>query len=180
MKTKLRAQEGHNLELRDQTIGVRQGNIRRSFLTVNRDIANFNLQVEGDDVETADFSASASDALDFSDHPAAHIILEGLRGRVPQTRQDSDQDHAGGDEKNFPPAPRSGGRLVHRVWTPSPGEPSMPGTLTLLSDRSDCSHETISSFTRSWVSNSRILAETSARGTSSAPDCFKWGTNVSR
>ena len=56
----------------------------------------------------------------------------------------------------------------------------MPGTLTLLSERRDCSQETISSLTFSSVSSSRILAETSASGTSLAPDSFNCGTNLSR
>ena len=45
--------------------------------------------------------------------------------------------------------------------------------LTLLSERKDCSHETISSLTFSSVSNSRIRAETSDKGTSPDAGLFE-------
>src|SRR5215469_401236 len=147
---------------------------------MHSDIPYLHLHVERHDVETADFRASAGDAFQLGNHAAPHIGLKGFCGGVPEAGQSGDDADTGSEEKIFPPAPAPGGRLTHRVSTPSPGDLSKPGTLTRLSARSDCSQETISSLTFSSVSNSRILAETSASATSAAPDCFNRGTNVSR
>jgi len=60
---------------------------------------------------------------------------------------DWDYNNPGGDQEIFPPAAGSGGGLVHRVCTPPSRDSVTPARLTLLSERRDCSQETISSLT---------------------------------
>src|SRR5215469_2494562 len=157
-----------------------QGNIAGGFLAVHRDIADFHLQVKGDDMKAAQLGAAAGHSLDFRDHPAAYVVLKGLCGRVPEPDRDGEGHAHGGQQQVFPPAPTSGGRFAHRDSIPSSGGSPKPGRLTLLSARNDCSHEAINSLTFSWVSSSRIFGDTSARVTGSAPDSFNCGTNLSR
>jgi len=123
-------------------------------------------------MEGANFGAPSGNALDFGDHPPAHVPLKGIGGDVPERGQKGEDADPADDQQIFPPASRSGGELGHRVCTPSPVDPAGPGTLTLLSERKDWSQEIISSLTFSWVSSSRILAATSADGVSPATGCF--------
>src|SRR5579864_1229568 len=131
-------------------------------------------------MEAADFRPTTGDAFNFPDHPLVDVILEGICRGVPESGQQSDNKDPGGDQNIFPPARSSGGTLLHRVCTPSAVGSGAPGTLSLLSERSECSQETINSLTFSSVRSSRIFAETSCSGTSPAPDCFNCGTNWSR
>src|SRR6202030_2033951 len=110
----------------------------------------------------------------------AYIGLKGISSGIPERAQDQNETETAGNSQISPPAPGSGGGLGHRVCTPSAVDAVTPGALTLLSERRDCSHETISSLTFSWVSNSRILAATSAGGASGTMDCFNCGMNFSR
>src|ERR1700676_35037 len=162
----------------NQAVHMRQGDVVRAFLAVHSNIAHFDLHVEGDNVEAANLRAPSSKPLDFGDHAFAYVGLKGVGGGIPEGSQQG--NHAGNNdnEQKFPPARRSGGRR-HRVCTPSPA-PLGPGTLTLPSERRDCSQEINSSLTFSCVSNSRILAATSTDGTSGATDGFNCGTNFSR
>src|ERR1700752_4074400 len=158
---------------------MRQGDVGRSFLPMYSDISHFNLHVKRNNVEAANFCAASSNSLHLGDHAPPHIRLKGISGGVPDGRQKSEQADGDDEKQKFPPAWRSGGRLCHRVCTPSPA-PLAPGTLTLLSERRDCSQETMSSLTFSSVSNSRILAATSAGGASGAMAGFNCGMNLSR
>src|ERR1700728_111948 len=142
-------------------------------------VAHFDLHVERDNVEPANFGAASSNPLDFGDHAPAHKGLKRIGGRVPERGQQRNQTDSNDKEQKFPPARRAGGRLRHRVCAPFPA-PGAPGTLTLLSERRDCSQEIISSLTFSSVSNSRILTATSAEGISTTMDGFSCGTNLSR
>ena len=58
---------------------------------MHSDVAHFDLHVEGNNVEAADFGAAAGDALDFSDHAPPHIALKGIGGGVPESGQQGDQ-----------------------------------------------------------------------------------------
>src|SRR3984893_2929386 len=158
---------------------MRQGDVGGRFLPMHSNVADFDLHVEGNNMEAANFCAASSNSLHLGDHAPPHVRLKRIGGGVPDSRQKSEQ--AGGDDEKqkFPPARRSGGRHRHRVCTPSPA-PLAPGTLTLLSERSDCSHEIMSSLTFSSVSNSRILAATSAGGASGAIAGLNCGMNFSR
>src|SRR5438552_6193046 len=165
--------------MRDQAVGVRQGDLFGTFLAMHSDIAHFDLHMERDNVEAANFGAASGDPLHFGNHALEYKGLEGLGGGVPQRGQQGDYSGSNHEEQKFPPARSSGGRFRHRVCTPSPA-PFPPGRLSLLSERRDCSQEIINSLTFSWVSSSRILAATSADGTSATTGCFNCGTNFSR
>src|ERR1700688_2109457 len=146
---------------------MRQGDIGGRFLPMHSDIAHFNLHVKRNNVEAANLCAASGNPLHLGNHALPHIGLKRIGGGIPEGGEKSEQ--AGGDDEKqkFPPARRSGGRLRHRVCTPSPASLA-PVTITLLSERSDGSHEIMSSLTFSSVSNSRILAATSAGGASGA------------
>src|ERR1051326_634591 len=159
---------------------MRQRNFLGPFLAMHRNVPYFDLEVKRNYMETADFGAAPRNAFDLADHPPAHVGLERISRGVPQGSQHSDQNQAGGYQQIFPPAARSRGWLGHRVCPPSMENSVAPGKLTLLSERRDCSHETINSLTFCSVSSSRILPETSASETSPAPDSFNCGTNFSR
>src|ERR1700722_14223248 len=180
MKAELGSQEGIDLELRDQMIGVDQGNLAGPFCAMHSDVADLDLHVERNNVEAADLGVSAGNALDFGHQTLAHIHLEGISSGVPERKQQDRQHRAAGTQQILPPTPGPDRGPAHRACAPSGAGVATPGMLTLLSERSVCSHETSSSLTFSSVSNSRILPETSARGTSPAPDCFNCGTNFSR
>src|SRR5579871_6434884 len=169
-EAELGSQERHDFHLRHQAVGMGQRYFLGTFFPVDGNVAHFYLKVERDNVKGADFGAATRDALDLRDHPAAHIRLKRLCGCIPKSRNYGENHQDGGDEQPFPPAAGSGGGFRHRVCTPSSGDSATPGILTLLSERSDCSHDTMSSLTFSCVRSSRIFAETSARGTSPPPD----------
>src|SRR5271157_46181 len=181
VEAELRAQKGNDLDPGIQVVGVQQRHVGGTFGPMHGHVAHFDLHVEGNNVETADLCAPARYPLQFADQTPARIRLKRFCIDVPpQPGEHRDQAGASNNQHILPPASRSGSRFGHRVCTPSPAYSAAPGTLTWPSERSVCSQETISSFTFSWVSSSRILAETSARGTSPAPDCFNCGTNFSR
>src|SRR5437899_4437653 len=161
-------------------VGMNQWNVRGGLRTAHGDLPHFDLHVEGDNVEAADFGVPAGNALNLGDHPPPHICLERTRCGVPEGRKQTKQTYSTRDQQILPTPARPRGRLGHRVCSPSATEPPEPGMLTLLSERSDCSQETSSSLTFSCVSSSRILLETSAKATSPAPFCFNCGTNFSR
>src|SRR5579864_881804 len=125
---------------------MHQRNVLGTFFPMHSNVAHFHLHVEWNNVEAANLCAASGDPLDFGDHPPAHKGLKGIRSGVPQRSQESDYADSDYEEQKFPPARRSGGRLSHRVCTPSPA-PVEPGTLNLLSERKDCSHETSNSLT---------------------------------
>src|SRR6266496_4993164 len=179
-KTELRPQERNDFQLRQQAIGMSQGDVTRCLFPMHRNVAHLDLQMKRDNVEAANLRAASGNALDFLDDAAAHVGLEGIGGGVPEARQHCDHAGAGGNQQIFPPASRPGGGFAHRDCTPSPAAVIAPGTLTLLSERRDCSQEIISSLTLSSVSNSRIWAATSAGGVSVTTGCFNCGTNFSR
>src|SRR5580658_1927442 len=170
--------------MRDQAVDINERSVARGLLAVHGDVAHFRLHVERNNVEAANFGSATSDAFHLGDHTLADVVLKRIGGDVVEPGQHCAGADTGGEEQIFPPASRAADgrrhRQTHCVCTPSPGDPAGPGTLTLLSERSDWSQETINSLTFSWVSNSRILPETSARGTSPTPDCFNCGTNFSR
>jgi hypothetical protein len=89
VETKLGPQKRYDLQLSYETIRMGERNIGRCFCTVDRDIANFHLQMERDNVEAADFSTATGDALHFRDHPGADVVLKGLGGGIPQAEQDA-------------------------------------------------------------------------------------------
>src|ERR1700687_402131 len=158
---------------------MRQGDVGGRFLPMHSDIAHFNLHVERNNVEAANLCAASGNPLHLGNHALPHIGLKRIGGGIPEGGQQCEQTGGDDEKQKLPPARRSGGRLCHRVCTPSPA-PLAPGTLTLLSDRRDCSHEIMSSLTFSCVSNSRILAATSAGGASGAIAGFNCGMNFSR
>src|ERR1700686_1281429 len=158
---------------------MRQGDIGGRFLPMHSDSRHFNLHVKRNNVEAANLCAASGNPLHLGNHALPHIRLKRIGGGVPDGPQKSEQADGDDEKQKFPPARRSGGRLRHRVCTPSPA-PLAPGTLTLLSERRDCSQETMSSLTFSSVSNSRILAATSAGGASGAIAGFNCGMNLSR
>src|ERR1700722_6733986 len=179
VEAKLGAQKRNDFQMRNQAVRMSQRNVCMRFLPVHSNVPQFDLHVEGNNVEAANLRAPPSEPLDFGDHPLAHVGLKRLSSGVPDRGQQSHQAESNHQEQKFPPARRPGSLLNHRVCTPSPA-PLPPGTLTLLSERKDCNHETSSSLTLSCVSNSRILAATSAGGISGATDGFNCGTNFSR
>src|SRR4051812_30346123 len=146
-KAKLGAKKRNHLHLREQAIGMHEWDVGRTFFAMHRDIANFDLEMEGNNMKSADFGPSAGDSFDLFDHSSAHVSLEGFCGGVPECGQRGDCNNPGGDQKVFPPAAGSGGGLVHRVCTPPSRDSVTPARLTLLSERRDCSQETISSLT---------------------------------
>src|SRR5579863_986415 len=145
-------------------------------------VTHIHLQAKRDGVNAADFHAAAGDALHFRDHTAANQVLKGISREIPQASSQADQSHSRCHQQVLPPCAgsRPGGGLGHWVRYPSRVDASTPGMLTSLSERRVCSHETSNSLTFCWVSNSRILPETSASGTSPAPDSRSCGTNFSR
>src|ERR1700722_10642800 len=165
-------------------VGVKQRNIGPRLRPMNCDVTDFDLRSERDDVEAADFGMAARDAFHLRDHLAAHVVLKGIGGDVPQGDADEENSGPAHNQQIFPPPSflqwetRLGGGLSHRDCTPSFDEPR--AKLSLLSERSDCSHETSSSLTFSSVSSSRILPVTASSGTCPEPVCFNCGTNLSR
>src|SRR5947209_18605610 len=153
-ESELGAYQRNHFQLREQAIRVRKRNTVRRLLAVYGDVSQFHLQMERNHVEATDLSPSSGDALNFRDNAAAHISLEGTCGGVPESGKQGDDSNAAQYQQYFQPAARSGGGFAHRVCTPSPRDSAATARLTLLSERSDCSHETINSFTFSSVSSS--------------------------
>ena len=117
-ESKLGTQERNYFHLRQHAGGVDQWNILRALFTVHGDVPHFDLKMEGNDMETADFRAAAGDPFHFFHHAAAHVSLKGFCGGVPESREYSDEEGGRCDQDVFPPAARSGGVFVHRVCTP--------------------------------------------------------------
>src|SRR5947209_4639991 len=159
-------------------IGMSERHFIGRFTAMDRNVANLDLKMEWDDVEAADFCTTAGYTLDFGDHSPANIGLKGTSGGVPKTREQQNKKASSPEQQDFPPARSPAGGRSHCACTPS-AAPAAEGTLTLLSERRACSQETINSLTFSCVSNSRILPETSASGTSFAPASFNCSTNLS-
>src|SRR5579871_2099402 len=139
--------------------------VRTGLFAVDGNVPNFYLQMKWYEMKTADLGASAGDPLDLGHHAAPNVGLKGCCSDVPGSGNRKHDKNARDNQKIFPPAAESGGGFGHRDWTPSSGDPVNPGALTLLSERKVCSHDTINSFTFSWVRSSRIFAETSASET---------------
>ena len=54
--------------MRNQAVGMRQGDLFGTFLAMNSDIAHFDLHMERDNVEAANFGAAAVEAA-MRHHP---------------------------------------------------------------------------------------------------------------
>jgi hypothetical protein len=182
VEAKVGAQQGNDFNLRNNVIHVRERNIREGLAAAHSQIPDFDLHVKWNGVNASDFSAAAGNALDFGDNPAPDISLKRFRRYVPKPSQEADDARSPDEQQVSPPLAAESGDSgpCHRACTPALVDEEEPGTRTSLSDRRVCNQETKSSLTFSSVSNSRIFAETSASGTWPAPDCFSWGTNLSR
>lgn len=94
-KPEFGAQKRDDLHLRRQAVGVSQRNVRSRFLAVHRDVADLDLQTERNDMEAADIGAPAGHAVDFLDHAASDVGLEGIGGGVPEACEDRDEQNGG-------------------------------------------------------------------------------------
>ena len=70
IKTKLCAHQRNYFQLREQTVGVGEGHMRRIFFSVDRDVAYFRLEAKWNGMDAADFGTASGDAFDFRDHAA--------------------------------------------------------------------------------------------------------------
>src|SRR5579864_5018279 len=84
-----------HLDAGGDTIDMRKWNLVRTFKTVQREVANLDLQPERDCVVGAEFDACAGRLLQGSDDVAPHIGLEGIGRHVPGGNAEKNE----GDQK---------------------------------------------------------------------------------
>src|SRR4029077_8661620 len=116
VKTELGTQDGDNLDLRQYAIHMGVGNFDRPLKTMNGEIANFNLEVERDSVETSQIYAASRNTLQLCNEAVPHPHLKRICGHVPDCDQEKQQPASQHGQQIFPNlATRSGAAFVHRA-----------------------------------------------------------------
>src|SRR5689334_17180115 len=85
---------------------MNQRRLRWGLCAVHGNVPHFDLHVERNNMEAADFRAATGDPLYFSDHATAHIGLKRIGIDIPEARDQEDDAGPTQNQHILPPASR--------------------------------------------------------------------------
>ena len=164
VKPEFTAQQGQDLDLRHQTVDVGIRNFSRPFPAMDGQIANFHLEMEGDDVEASQLDSAAGGSLQRSDQTLTHQSPERVRSAVPPQPNSTSAPASISHSRYFQILRRSGFTPVSLIGSASGAGVNASARISLPARRL-CSHAVSSWLIFFWVSSSLIFPVTWARGT---------------